>query len=1132
MRAARFAGTGLEFRQAACRRRFALEPDDDRFVTEPSLLSTGRGGISGEFQVSIARVFNAARRSRLFSANHFRELTMTADDSDSVRDLVLVIAEGGETRRAVLSGVGPWSIGRGEACDVVVSNRRASRIHARLTRTPQGFVVEDCESSTGLSVDGEKVTRRLVREGSTIGIGDARIGVGRAPGRESPPAPAREEAPAADDKTSAARREPPANRAGSPRRAGSERPRPARRGARAGRSRSIVGPIIVLLVFGAAGGGVWWILDRDDAADTEPESAGGGSSTASTPTGSPTIDLEGLTDAGSAQAEADLESLIRDARRGESVDVTKRLETIRRDFPDTYAAHQAERYLAVVRAADTRQRQFLERAREMLENDILDKKYSRAVLAAAVLAEAEREQDGSRWARRATGYREAALERFRELEGELSRLTSDGKPDDAIRRLIAAAPELGGLDEFQSALLPYLEAGLSGVDRDGGASGEITPRVIEVRNRASVAFERCRFSELVALQFELLAENPPPEFRLQAFEGLVNAFYWQRMLRDFFEFVRKESAEVELVRGRVLNVVSADADGIAFELRNDGASARFTRGWEEMPAATKFRLFRAARLRSEGLIGLALFALSNSDEDGAHNALVRLHRIDRSRPLAASILSRHRGIPVPDDGFVEFEGRLLTRAEKTAALAARRQRHEEKLAAARRLRELKTSNRLGAFLTSAIELRSKGSFTLAQSILREIVRQYPKSDSAKKAAELAVDPLLQVHSLAENGRAENRLDIHILGDGYPYDDDYQEGFYNSAVLTKNLILATQPFREYASYVNIYAVNAGSTERGLDRKPGEVERETAFDGIVEWDRFTVNRGKVREFLGRLGEPGKDQQAVVIGNDYAGVSTGGGGVACCCKTSLSVVVHEIGHSFAGLRDEYDYEPGNDPNRPKPEGRDVRLPTKALPPNAMQGSDRDDVLEKVLWRHWVNAPEDKIWNGSKVGVFEGADRKPVNHWRPQADCRMRNAGSEFCVVCMEQMVLTLYKYVRPIDEVEPAEATVAVSRQQTAEFRVYPMKPEGRFLEVAWHIQEISAAEEGTTVVVEKRKGDPVRKRYRRVDANGRVIEGALIEGRKLRKGRYRLRVDVRDTTPWVLKDDAGRLTQTHEWTLEVP
>ena len=162
--------------------------------------------------------------------------------------------------------------------------------------------------------------------------------------------------------------------------------------------------------------------------------------------------------------------------------------------------------------------------------------------------------------------------------------------------------------------------------------------------------------------------------------------------------------------------------------------------------------------------------------------------------------------------------------------------------------------------------------------------------------------------------------------------------------------------------------------------------------------------------RIAKGHSDGLAIVIGNDTAGVSTGGGGVACACKASLDSLPHELGHALGGLRDEYDFEPGTDPNRHIAKGREANVPVKELRPNLMAGSSKDEVLERAYWKYWMDAGPTAWWNGSKVSAFEGANETPFNVWRPQASCKMRSVGTNFCVVCMEVMVKKIYRFVRP--------------------------------------------------------------------------------------------------------------------------
>jgi pSer/pThr/pTyr-binding forkhead associated (FHA) protein len=65
-------------------------------------------------------------------------------------------------------------VGRRVTREVAVSinDRSVSSKHAKLTRTPDGFLIEDLDSSNGTFVNGEKVTeKRLLADGDLIRLG-------------------------------------------------------------------------------------------------------------------------------------------------------------------------------------------------------------------------------------------------------------------------------------------------------------------------------------------------------------------------------------------------------------------------------------------------------------------------------------------------------------------------------------------------------------------------------------------------------------------------------------------------------------------------------------------------------------------------------------------------------------------------------------------------------------------------------------------------------------------------------------------------------------------------------------------------------------------------------------------------
>jgi hypothetical protein len=70
-----------------------------------------------------------------------------------------------------LEGQGPWNVGRSEENDIVISDPNVSRRHARLSRSDNGFVVEDLGSTNGTLLDGAPIDRERIESGDELTFG-------------------------------------------------------------------------------------------------------------------------------------------------------------------------------------------------------------------------------------------------------------------------------------------------------------------------------------------------------------------------------------------------------------------------------------------------------------------------------------------------------------------------------------------------------------------------------------------------------------------------------------------------------------------------------------------------------------------------------------------------------------------------------------------------------------------------------------------------------------------------------------------------------------------------------------------------------------------------------------------------
>ena len=127
-------------------------------------------------------------------------------------------------------------------------------------------------------------------------------------------------------------------------------------------------------------------------------------------------------------------------------------------------------------------------------------------------------------------------------------------------------------------------------------------------------------------------------------------------------------------------------------------------------------------------------------------------------------------------------------------------------------------------------------------------------------------------------------------------------------------------------------------------------------------------------------------------------GGGGILNSYNLSMThhkafrpVVVHEFGHSFAGLADEYAYESEDIDAYP--------LDVEPWEENITTGVD--------FSKKWQDMINDSI---SGVGRYEGAGYRLKGVFRPSEDCRMRtNENPTFCPVCQRAIIRVIDFYTQ---------------------------------------------------------------------------------------------------------------------------
>lgn len=302
-----------------------------------------------------------------------------------------------------------------------------------------------------------------------------------------------------------------------------------------------------------------------------------------------------------------------------------------------------------------------------------------------------------------------------------------------------------------------------------------------------------------------------------------------------------------------------------------------------------------------------------------------------------------------------------------------------------------------------------------------------------------------VRKIRDVGPDENRLVIGIVGDGYLASQE--DAFVANAEQALAGFLAESPYREYAGWINAYAVFEASNEEGADKPAAcfgsDTVRDTFFDATYCSSNIrrllTVRTATVFSVL-NADVPTWDVAAVVVNDREYG---GAGGSVLTFSTDAGAMIelflHEAGHTFGRLADEYGGDPG-----PFPGG-------EPREPNVTLELDRD--LTK--WAPWIEPATPLPTPGSMnwtVGLYEGGRYHDAAIWRPVNNCKMRSLNRAFCPICKESHVQEIHARVRPIDGASPAEPAIDVPPCGSVEVALDLLPVEPPTLEVEWRIDGV--------------------------------------------------------------------------------
>ncbi|MDT5269169.1 MAG: hypothetical protein QOH49_1355 [Acidobacteriota bacterium] len=336
-----------------------------------------------------------------------------------------------------------------------------------------------------------------------------------------------------------------------------------------------------------------------------------------------------------------------------------------------------------------------------------------------------------------------------------------------------------------------------------------------------------------------------------------------------------------------------------------------------------------------------------------------------------------------------------------------------------------------------------------QNLFREVwtIGLDPSDIFIDRSTLKAPAPLIEIQ---RNGDSASKVDFLIIGDGYTAAEAAK--FERDARRMTEVLFNTSPFKERRRDFNVWALCPPAAASGVSRPSTGVYRDSPLGAT--YDAFGSERYVLtfdNRALRRAASFAPYEFVEILVNNR---TYGGGGIHNLYSTvavdnayANYVFVHEFGHHFAGLADEYytssvAYTPAAERTEPwEPnvtalldpaalKWKDLVAPDTPIPTQwgkeAFETYSREiqerrrqirserkpeEVMEALFHEeleHEQGMFAREKYNG-RVGAFEGANYEAKGFYRPEVDCIMFTRTNHFCAVCRRAIEHVIDMYSR---------------------------------------------------------------------------------------------------------------------------
>ncbi|GAB3388784.1 IgA Peptidase M64 [Lysobacter fragariae] len=306
-------------------------------------------------------------------------------------------------------------------------------------------------------------------------------------------------------------------------------------------------------------------------------------------------------------------------------------------------------------------------------------------------------------------------------------------------------------------------------------------------------------------------------------------------------------------------------------------------------------------------------------------------------------------------------------------------------------------------------------------------------------------------AIRENGPSSDKVDLLVLGDGYTAAE--RDKFIADTRRMTDHLFTVSPFKEHAGDFNVWAMMVPTPVSGVSR-PSTGTHHASMLG-ARYDIFGSERYVLATDNRALREIAQNAPYEFIEILVNNRTYGGGGIFGQFSTAAAdnawadyLFVHEFGHHFAGLGDEYytspvayqsspsriePWEPNvtalHDPSQLKWRRRVAKGTALPTPWPKAEYDARSREYQKVRAKLRAdNRPEAEmedlfrtekayasklfstVPNPKRIGAFEGANYESTGYYRPRLQCLMFDRSEEFCQVCADAIAEIIDLYSLP--------------------------------------------------------------------------------------------------------------------------